>query len=151
MQLKECFRATIKLSPALDIGPVPTGIRRVIPIIGGRFEGERFKGDVLPIGADWNLVQPNGIVYLSARYVIRTDDGALISILNEGWARTDNDVMADIMADRPICTDGWYAKTHPRFEAADSRYHWMNDTVFVCEMLPPPSADTVLLVFYEVV
>lgn len=151
MELKECFRATVTLSPSLDVGPVPTGFRRVIPIVGGRFEGERLRATVLPVGADWNLVQPNGIVYLSARYLLQTDDGALISILNEGWSRTDNEVMQAIMANRPYPTEGWYTVTHPRFEAADPRYHWLNDTVFVCEMLPPPSADIVLLVFYELV
>ena len=150
-KLKEFFRATVKLDPSIDIGPVPTGIRRVIPIIGGTFEGERIKGEILPVGADWNLIQPNDIMYVSARYMLKTDDGVVISILNEGWAHIDDGVMAKIMANQLAPDDeGWYVFLHPRFEAPAGKYQWLNERVFVCEMLPPPQQDTVLLIMWEV-
>lgn len=150
-QLKEAFRVTVKLSPSIDIGPVPTGIRRVIPIVGGSFEGERLRGEILPIGADWNLVQPNSIMYVSARYMLKTDDGVVISILNEGWTHINDAMMAKIMANELAPDEeGWYAILHPRFEAPPGKYDWLNERVFLCEMLPPPQQDTVLLIVWEV-
>lgn len=150
-QLKEAFRITVKLAPSIDVGPVPTGIRRIIPIVGGTFEGERLHGEILPVGADWNLVQPNDIMLVSARYMLKTHDGVVISILNEGWAHIDDAMMAKIMADELAPDDeGWYCMLHPRFEAPPGAYQWLNECVFLCEMLPPPQPDTVLLIVWEV-
>lgn len=38
----------------------------------------------MPLGADWNLVRADGSETVSARYLIRTHDGVLLSVLNEG-------------------------------------------------------------------
>jgi hypothetical protein len=151
-QLKEAFRITVKLHPSIDVGPVPTGIRRVIPLAaGGHFEGTNLRGEVLPFGADWNLIQPNGIMFVSARYLLKTDDGVVITILNEGSAHIGDDMMSKIMANKLAPDDeGWYSMLQPRFEAPAGKYQWLNERIFVCEMLPPPKQDTVLLIVWEV-
>jgi Protein of unknown function (DUF3237) len=151
-QLKEAFRITVKLQPSIDVGPVPTGIRRVIPLAaGGHFEGENLRGEVLPYGADWNLIQPTGIMFVSARYMLKTDDGVVISILNEGTAHISDEMMSKIMSNTLKPGDeGWYCMLQPRFEAPAGKYQWLNERVFICEMLPPPQQDTVLLIVSEV-
>ncbi len=68
----------VKISAPQLLGPVLTGERRIIPIIGGRFEGQRLRGKILPGGADWQIVTADGTTLLEARYTLRTDDGALI-------------------------------------------------------------------------
>jgi Protein of unknown function (DUF3237) len=124
---------------------------RVIPITGGHVSGERIKAEILPFGADWNLIQPNNVMFLSARYLLKTDDGVAISILNEGWARVDNAVMAKIMNDELVPEDSqWYCMIQTRFEAPVGKYQWLNESMFICEMLPPPAADTVSLIYWEV-
>ena len=41
---------------------------------GGTVDGPRLKGKVLPGGADWQIVRADGVVHLTARYTIETDD-----------------------------------------------------------------------------
>ena len=67
MNLRPLFRAEITLAAAQELGETPQGRRRIIGITGGRFSGERVSGRVLPGGADWQLVRPEGVADLDAR------------------------------------------------------------------------------------
>ena len=60
------------------------GRKRIVPIAGGRVSGERFSGDVLPGGADWQMLRPDGVLDVSARYTVCADDGSIVSIVNTG-------------------------------------------------------------------
>jgi Protein of unknown function (DUF3237) len=128
---RHLMRLDVELGPMQDIGPVPGGHRRVIPIIGGTFTGERLSGTILPGGADWNLVRPDGTVYLWARYTLQTDDGTLIMITNDGFQPGASNVMAQILAGEPIDMTNWYAKTRPTFEVSGETYAFLNNHVFV--------------------
>ena len=75
------FTIDALLGPVVDVGPTPTGHRRVIPIVGGTVSGG-LVGVVLPGGADWNLERPDGSTELWARYELRLDDGAVVSVTN---------------------------------------------------------------------
>ena len=54
--------------------------RRVIGgISAGRWQGERFSGDIVPPGGDWAIPSADGqLMILEVRQVVRTDDGAQI-------------------------------------------------------------------------
>ena len=149
--LKEAFRVNVQLSPMMDVGLVPGGYRRIFPIIGGTFEGPRIKATIFPIGADWNLVQPDGMMFVSARYCMQTDDGAMISVLNEGYARLDAEMQELIKTLGMPSPDKWYSKTQPRFEVSDPKYDWLTQSVFVMEHLAPRDPNLVELVGYEIV
>jgi hypothetical protein len=47
----------VKLKPAIIVGETPHGVRRIIPITGGSFEGPKIKGEILDGGADWQIVR----------------------------------------------------------------------------------------------
>jgi Protein of unknown function (DUF3237) len=130
------MRIDVELGPMHDIGPVPGGYRRVIPIVGGTFTGERLSGKVLPGGADWNLVRPDGTVYLWARYTLKAEDGTLIMITNDGFQPGASNVMAQILAGEPIDMSEWYAKTRPTFEVSGEKYAFLNSRVFVGSLTP---------------
>lgn len=118
LELKLLARVRVGIDEPLDAGQVPEGQRRVIPIASGAVEGPVLNGEVLPLGADWNLVRADGSETVSARYVIRTDDGVLLSVLNEG-----------VIADRAV---GRVGVTSLRIEApVESSYAWLNDAVLV--------------------
>src|SRR5690349_22324737 len=85
LQLQPLLRAEITLAAPQELGDTPAGRRRIIPITGGRFEGERLRGRVLPGGADWQIVRPDGVADLDARYTLETSDGALIYVRNHGY------------------------------------------------------------------
>lgn len=111
-------RVSVRIDEPIETGAVPGGQRRVIPIRSGRVEGERLSGEVVTLGADWNLLRDDGTESVSARYLIRTADGALLSVLNEG-----------VIADRAA---GRIGITVLSIEAPiGSAYAWLNDAVLV--------------------
>tara|TARA_R110000824_G_scaffold52692_3_gene146053 strand:- start:41542 stop:42084 length:543 start_codon:yes stop_codon:yes gene_type:complete len=77
------FVARVYISPRIDVGESKRGERRVVPITGGTFEGPDIRGEVLPGGEDWQLVRPDGVTELYARYLLRTDDGYVIQVINQ--------------------------------------------------------------------
>ena len=78
-ELEFAFITHVDVSNIIDFGETVRGHRRVVPIVGGTFEGPRIKGKVLP-GADWQIVRPDGTLELETRYALETADGALTSI-----------------------------------------------------------------------
>lgn len=57
-ELELVMTLRVEIAPPLVIGEVGGGLRRVIPITGGAFEGPQICGEVLPGGADWNSTRP---------------------------------------------------------------------------------------------
>lgn len=87
-KLQEAFRAEVKLGSPHIVGRVHGGTLRVIPIVGGTVSGDRLKGEVLPLGADWNTARDDSTMFIFARYLLKSSEGVLISVLNEdgaGW------------------------------------------------------------------
>src|SRR5436190_574453 len=55
------FRIELDLGASMDAGATPYGQRRIFPVSGGRFEGERVRGVVLPeTSGDWLLARQDG-------------------------------------------------------------------------------------------
>jgi hypothetical protein len=119
IELKLVMELVVEIGPALEVGTTPHGFRRVIPITGGRFEGPEIRGVVLAGGADWNLRRSDGVAEVWARYTLQTDDGVLIQVTNAGLSRGEHG------------TPERYARTSPSFEVGDSRYAWLERSVFV--------------------
>lgn len=141
-------RATIALATPLVVGTTPLGVRRVIPIVGGQVTGESLAGEVLPGGADWQLVRPDGAAILDARYTLRTADGALIDIRNRGLRTGPPDVLARLTRGEVADPATYYFRTTPRFETGAPAYAWLNDVIAICSGVRTASA--VILDFYVV-
>ena len=58
----------VDLAPTLPLGASPFGERRMVPIVGGTFEGPGLRGKVKAGGADRQLVRRDGAVSLDAVY-----------------------------------------------------------------------------------
>src|SRR5665213_1300103 len=80
--LEFVFEARVTIAPTVDMGETPRGRQRMIPITGGVVEGPNFRGTVLPGGADWKILSPDGATELTAQYVIRAEDGTQIAVVN---------------------------------------------------------------------
>ena len=146
--LKPLLRAEITLDAPLELGETPLGRRRVIPITGGRFLGERLSGTILPGGADWQVIRRDGVAHLDARYTLQTDDGALIYVRNEGYRHGPAEVIARVAAGEAVDPALYYMRTTPWFETGDARYAWLNRVVCVGTGARRPAA--VELEFFEV-
>jgi hypothetical protein len=107
-------------------GRTLTGERRVVPIAGGEIEGPRIRGEILPGGADWQVVCEDGTALLEARYTVRTDDGALVYVRNHGLRHGPEQVLSRIQRGEPVDPAEYYFRSTPRFEAGDERYAWLN-------------------------
>ncbi len=134
-QLRSRHLFQIFLDVAYDeaqrIGPMPLGNRGIFPVRGGRFEGDRLTGTVLP-GADWVLFRTDGSMVIDVRLALQTDDGALISMAYTGLAvaRTPEAAAANARRE-PVDYADMYIRTTPRFETSDPRYDWMNRIIAV--------------------
>ena len=147
-RLEHLFRAVVEITAPLSVGMTPLGERRIIPITGGRFEGENIAGDVLPGGADWQLVRADGTALLEARYTLRTRDGALVYVRNRGVRSGPPEVLARIARGEAVDPAGYYFRTVPQFETGAPQYAWLNDLVAVCSAVR--AANAVTLDFYAV-
>ncbi len=112
------FEEIVTLAPDIKVGPTPFGSRNIVPITGGNFEGPRLRGTIVPGGWDWQLATPGGCFKLEANYMIRTDDGTVINVLNRGTAC------------RELAEPGARMITVPAFEAPLGRYAWLNDGAY---------------------
>ena len=84
LKADEIMRLLVELENPELVGVTPEGNLRVIPIVGGRFTGDKLNGRIVPGGADWNLSQVDDIAHVFAKYLLETDDGEFIAIENEG-------------------------------------------------------------------
>jgi hypothetical protein len=147
-KLAKLCRARVKVASPLDLGATPAGNRRIVAILGGTIEGQRLRGEIVPGGADWQVVQEDGTALLEARYTVRTHDGALIYVRNAGIRRGPREVLARIAAGEPVDPREYYFRSSPVFETGDSRYAWLNGIVAVCSAVR--LKDEVVLDFYAV-
>jgi len=112
--------AKVKITGMINVGESKRGVRRVIPITGGTFSGPKIKGEVLPGGEDWQLVRPDGDTELYARYLLKTDDGHVIQVINNALIHTD------------AKTKAFYCKSVLDLEAPqDSPYDYLNHAIFI--------------------
>jgi len=148
LKLEALLRAEISLAPAQELGEAPLGRRRIIPITGGRFRGERLSGRVLPGGADWQVVCADGLAQLEARYTLETEDGALVYVRNVGLRHGPPGILAKLAAGAPVDPSLYYMRTTPSFETGAERYRWLNR--IVCVASGARRKDSVELDVYEV-
>lgn len=119
-----------ELAAPLETGPVPGGKARIIPIVGGTVSGPRLNGVVRNLGADWQTVWDSH-AELDTRYLLETDDDALIDIRNFGFRHGPAEVLARLAAGEKVSPDSYYMRTLPRLRTGDPRYDWVNRTLFV--------------------
>ncbi len=117
--LELLYRSVVSLGEAIDVGKTARGHRRIIPITGGTFEGPDMRGEILPMGWDWQLDVEGGCTQIIADYFLRTDDGVVINVVNSGaLCRPDED------GPRPV-------RTSPVFEAPLGKYQHLSEGAFV--------------------
>ncbi len=94
------FEARVEVGPPLEVGQLPRGLRRIVPILRGTFEGPGIKGRVMPGGADWQIIGADGFSELDTRYTLETDTGRVIYVQNAGIRHAPPEVDAAAVARR---------------------------------------------------
>ena len=103
------YEAIIDIADVQNLGQSLQGQRFIVNILGGEFNGPCLKGKVLPGGADRQLLRPDGVKELDALYEIQTDDGTMITVLNQ------------VVVDMPT-QEQRYARSVVKFRAPAGRF-----------------------------
>ena len=119
-KLEFAFEEIVYLEAATAPGKTAYGSRNIIPIVGGTFEGPGLKGVVMPGGWDWQLIRADGCIDVKADYMIKTDDGVIINVVNTGVIC----IPKAGEAPKPV-------RTQPRFEAPLGKYEWLSQGAFI--------------------
>ncbi len=131
-ELELLFEAHGALEPTIVVGQTPDGLKRVVPIVGGTFEGPAIRGTIVPGGADWQYVRPDGVNVVEARYLLRTDDDVLIDVHNRGIRHGPEEVMRRLAAGQQVDPKDYYFRAVPSLSAPAGKYEWLNKSVFLC-------------------
>jgi hypothetical protein len=147
--LRHVFDIEAEVGPTRDLGAMPHGRRRIVPILGGSVKGPRLHAQVLPGGSDWQYLRADGVVELVARYSILTGDGVEIAVTNRGLRRASPETMARMARGEPVDPALVYCRTTPQFEAPAGPCEWLNGSLFVGSAVRLP--DRVQIAVFEVV
>ena len=115
----------------MSMGGGPLGERRMVAITGGSFEGPAFKGTIVPGGTDWQIARADGVLDIDARYALRTDAGALIRVLSQGYRHGPPQVLAALGRGEEVPAESYYFRTVMRFETGAAGLDWLNRTIAV--------------------
>ncbi len=148
MELEFAFELRVEVADIQFMGDTHRGNRRMIPITGGTFEGPTIKGTIQAGGYDWQVIRTDGVAELDARYVLQTDDGALITIVNQGLRRGPAEVMKRLSEGKEVDPSEYYFRSIPVFETADPKYVWLSQSIFVANGIRKP--DKVLIQVYKI-
>ena len=122
----------------MPLGQSPWTSRRVGYVTGGRFEGPRLSGEILPGGGNWSTggeIAPGEVAgTFDARVLWRTHDDAVVYVTYTGRSVVSEAVSAAFRD--PTRADGvpasdYYIRIAPVFETADPRYAWLNGILAV--------------------
>jgi hypothetical protein len=116
LALEPLAELRVQIAAPIEAGRVPGGRRRIIPITGGTVSG-RLEGVIEPGGADWSLQRDDGTATVSATYPVRTGDGTVLTITNQGTVTARDGVPLGL--------------TTIRIEAPEGPWAFLNDTPVV--------------------
>ncbi len=125
------FTITLKVGEIQPLGKTPFGERRVAVVEGGSFEGARLKGTVLKGGSDWILGRADGVLQLSVRLTLRTQDGDIIAMSYSGYRHGPAAVIERLNRGEKVDPAEYYFRTAPVFETASEKYGWLNRIICV--------------------
>lgn len=132
LQSRPLFEISMTLHPIQEIGRTPAGERRIIPVAGGQFNGERINGTVLAhAGSDLLLQRADGSFQQDVRLTLRSDDGALILMTYRGVRHSAPEVSRRIARGEAVPRTDYYLRIAPFFETAAPDYAWLNTIVAV--------------------
>ena len=132
LKSRHLFTIHIKIHPIEDLGDTPAGNRRVFPVAGGDFAGERLRGSVLPVaGSDLLLGRSDGSFQQDVRMLLRTEDAALILMTYRGVRHASPEVNSRIARGEQVDASEYYLRTAPFFETSSPKYSWLNKIVAV--------------------
>lgn len=130
LNLRPLFDMDLSVSGVQRFGG--ESIRRQVGVVsGGRFAGERLRGEILGIGADWQTILEDGTVQIDCRIVLKTDDGASITMEYKGVRSGSAEVLARLGNGEEVDASQYYFRINPLFQTAAPQYAWLNRMITI--------------------
>jgi hypothetical protein len=123
--------ANIDWRQVIDLGVTPHGIRQIIYIKGGTFEGPKLKGVVLPGGGDWFVRRADQMVEVDVRCALRTHDDHLIYCCLRGINEMTAEVAIKAITGQSVDSSKYYFRVTTVIETGSKKYDWLNRIVAV--------------------
>jgi hypothetical protein len=139
LETKYVFTITARIGEVTTAGDIGHGVRRIIPIVGGEVRGD-VNGKVLPFGADFQIIRPNELIDLEAKYAFETDDGAVVYVENKGIRFGPVELLQKLKRGEPVDPKLIY------FGA--EKYRWLMQRIFVASAAR--HADRVVIDVHQV-
>ena len=134
-------RVDAELEAPLEWVSSAAGQRRVIGIAGGTFDGPLMSGEILPGGADWQILQPDGTAIVEARYTLRVRPAGELILVNSRGVRTGPpQVLEALRRGEQRDPDEYYFRTAVTLEAGPGDYEWVNRALFVAVAARGPAS-----------
>ena len=124
-------RCRADLGEPLELGNTPWGRRRIIPILGGEFDGPRVSAKILAGGADWQVIHEDGMAAIDTRYTLKTRDEALISVATRGVRHGPPEVLKRLAEGQAVDPAEYYFRVAIQYETGAAGYRWLNQIVAV--------------------
>ena len=130
LSTKYVFTITATIGSVTSAGDVGHGVRRIIPIAGGEVRGD-INGKVCAFGADFQIIRPNELIELEAKYAFETDDGAVVYVENKGIRFGPVELLQRLKRGEPVDPRLIYCRTVPKFETGSEKYRWLMQNLFI--------------------
>jgi|SRR5690625_357835 len=148
IKLEYVFHINVNVDRPIEVGRVGKGVRKIIPITGGDFDGETLQGKILPGGADYQIIRSDGVTELIAQYTLQTEDGTFINVTNQGYRHGPKDIIEKLAKGIKVPDDSYYFKTTPVFEVDNEKFAFLNRNIFIGVGTREPSH--VKIAYYQV-
>lgn len=126
----ECLMVlTVDVGPPVQVGQVAGQARRYVPLLGGSVEGA-YRGSIAPGGVDWQSTGPDGMLEISARYVLQLEQGH-VEVRSEGLRAGTPDVLERLAAGETVSPDQYYFRTAMRFYTAAPELSRLNELLAI--------------------
>ncbi|WP_010204215.1 DUF3237 domain-containing protein [Salinibacterium sp. PAMC 21357] len=145
--LEATFDVTVRVGQVADYGTTRTGNRRVIDIIGGEITGS-IDATILPGGADWQLVRPDGTIDIDGRYSAKTSKGGLIYITVSGVRSGAPETLEALLRGEAVDPSDYYFRTSLTLETSAPELAHLEQSLFIASCVR--EADTVRYRAYRV-
>jgi len=131
LQTQYVFTITAHIGPVTSAGEIGHGVRRIVPITGGEVRGENINGKVCAFGADFQIIRPNELIELEAKYAFETDDGAVVYVENKGIRFGPVELLQRLNRGESVDPKLIYFRTVPKFETGSEKYRWLMENLFI--------------------
>jgi hypothetical protein len=145
--LERAFTVDALLGPLEDHGVTRAGHRRVVPVAGGQVNG-LFDAEILPGGADWQLIRPDGAIEIDTRYSARTARGEFVHFRTSGVRSGPPAVLAALLRGEAVDPAQYYFRVAVHLETSAPRLAALERALFIASAVR--GADRVSYTAYRV-